>query len=186
LARLEGLPVADRVILDVVLRQLDPVDREIDEIERAIVRLGKSLPGLGRLLQVRGLGLVGAIGVLSEIGDITRFTNAKQLVSYAGLATAVRQSGDTDHHGHITKQGRKLLRGFMVEAVLSMLRNPAETNTLADFYQRKKREKGAGKAIVATARKLLSVIYVMLTKEVDYWFLEERLYQKKLKQLAAA
>ena len=36
------------------------------------------------------------------------------------------------------------------------------------------------------ARKLLTVIYVILTKPLDYWFLEERLYQKRLKQLAAA
>lgn len=45
------------------------------------------------MLQIRGLGLIAAIGVLSEIGDIARFTNSKQLVSYAGLATSVRQSG---------------------------------------------------------------------------------------------
>ena len=40
--------------------------------------------------------------------------------------------------------------------------------------------------LCAAARKLLTVIYVILTKPLDYWFLEERLYQKKLKQLAAA
>jgi transposase len=183
LAKLEGLPDADRLILDVVLRQMEPVIREIEELERAIIRLGRGLPGLKRLLQVRGLGLVGAIGVLAEIGEISRFASAKQLVSYAGLATTVRQSGGTEIHGHITKQGRKLLRGFMVEAVMSMIRDRPERNTLVDFYVRKKREKGAGKAICATARKLLTVIYVLLTKELDYWFLEERLYQKKLKAL---
>jgi hypothetical protein len=54
---------------------------------------------------------------------------------------------------------------------------------MVDFYQRKKREKGAGKAICAAARKLLTVVFVILTKDLDYWFLEERLYQKKLKEL---
>lgn len=68
-----------------------------------------------------------------------------------------------------------------------MVRNPADRWTpLVDFYQRKKQEKGAGKAICATARKLLTVVPIILTKAFDYWFLEERLYQKKLKQLAAA
>jgi transposase len=187
LARLEGLASVDRQVLDMVLRQLDTVDREIVEMERAIIRAGRQLPGLKRLLQVRGLGLVAAIGVLSEIGDASRFPRAKQLVAYAGLATSVRQSGDSDHHGHITKQGRKRLRGFMVEAVLSMIRQPADERTpLVAFYQRKKLEKGAGKAICAAARKLLTIIHVILTKGLDYWFLEERLYQKKLKQLAAA
>jgi transposase len=187
LAGRTGLPATDRLTLDIVLRQVEGLEREVEELERAIIRLGKTLPGLKRLLQVRGLGIVAAIGVLAEISNIQRFPTAKQLVSYAGLATAVRQSGTVDHHGHITKEGRKRLRGFLVEAVLSMIRQPAEgENSLVDFYQRKKKEKGAGKAICATARKLLTVIHVMLTKELDYWYLEERLYQKKLKELARA
>jgi transposase len=187
LARLEGLAPVDRQVLHMVLRQLDAVDQEIEELERSIIRVGKHLPGLKRLLQVRGLGLIAAIGVLSEIGNVAQFESSKQLVSYAGLATTVRQSGASDHRGHITKQGRKRLRGFLVEAVLSMVRDPADRRTpLVDFYQRKKSEKGGGKAICATARKLLTVIHVMLTKELDYWFLEERLYQKKLKALDKA
>ena len=182
LARLDGLPPSDRLILDAVLRQLDAVDTEIAQLERAIIRAGKNLPGLKRLLQIRGFGLVAAIGVLTEIGDIHNFASAKQLVSYAGLATSVRQSGSMDRRGHITKAGRKRLRGFLVEAVLSMIRDQAH-NSMSTFYQRKKKEKGAGKAICATAHKLLTIVYTILTKELDYWFLEERLYQKKLKAL---
>ena len=66
-----------------------------------------------------------------------------------------------------------------------MLRDPAE-NALADFYHRKRKDKGAGKAICATARKLLTIVWVLLTKERNYKFLEERLYEKKLRQLARA
>jgi hypothetical protein len=57
---------------------------------------------------------------------------------------------------------------------------------LMEFYQQKKREKGAGKAICATARKLLTVLFVVLTKELDYWYLEDRLYNRKLRALNAA
>ncbi len=46
-------------------------------------------------------------------------------------------------------------------------------------------EKGSGKAICATARKLLTIIFVMLKKELDYWYLEDRLYNRKLRQLNA-
>jgi transposase len=187
LARLDGLPSADRRIVDMTLRQIESLERELTELEQAIIQAGKSLPGLKRLLQIRGVGLVAAIGILAEIGDVNRFQSAKQLASYAGLVASVRQSGATDRHGHITKEGRRLLRGYMVEAVLSLIRNPSGGRSpLAEFYQRKKQEKGAGKAIVATARKLLTIVYVLLTKELDFWFLEERLYQRKLGQLAAA
>ena len=60
------------------------------------------------------------------------------------------------------------------------------SSPLVDFYQLKKRQKDAGKALCATARKLLSVLFVMLTKELDYWYLEERLSNKKLHVLQKA
>jgi len=43
----------------------------------------------------------------------------------------------------------------------------------------------SGKAICATARKLLTIVFVMLKKELDYWCLEERLYNRKLRLLNA-
>ena len=57
---------------------------------------------------------------------------------------------------------------------------------LMEFYRQKKREKGAGKAIVATARKLLVIVFVMLKKGLDYWYIEDRLYNQKLNALRAA
>jgi len=59
-----------------------------------------------------------------------------------------------------------------MRAVLSMVNK--SSSPLMDFYQKKKREKGSDKAICATARKLLTIIFVMLKKELDYWYLEER------------
>jgi transposase len=122
--------------------------------------------------------------LLAEIGDIELLETSKQLTAYAGLVTATRQSNETTRHGGITKRGRKRLRTVAISAVLSMV-NRTET-PLMEFYQKKKREKGAGKAICATARKLLTVIFVMLKKELDYWYLEDRLYNRKLRALNAA
>jgi hypothetical protein len=51
--------------------------------------------------------------------------------------------------------------------------------------QKKKKEKGSGKAICATARKLLTIIFVMLKQGLDYWHLEDRLYNRKLRALNA-
>ncbi|MGA9995954.1 MAG: hypothetical protein WBP93_11105 [Pyrinomonadaceae bacterium] len=56
---------------------------------------------------------------------------------------------------------------------------------LMEFYQ-KKREKGVGKAICATTRKLLTIIFVLLKKGFDNWYLEDRLYNRKLRLLNAA
>ena len=178
------LPDVDRLVLDVALRQIAQLDAEVKAVEDEVVRRGKSLRGVSRLLQVHGLNLLSAISLLAEVGDIALFDTSKQLVSYAGLATSTRQSSETTRHGGITKRGRKRLRTVVIQAVLAMV-NRTDT-PLMEFYRRKKREKGSGKAICAAARKLLTIIFVLLKKELDYWYLEDRLYNRKLRALNAA
>jgi hypothetical protein len=89
-------------------------------------------------------------------------------------------ASETTRRGGITKWGRKRLRTVCIQAVLAMV-NRTDT-PLMEFYQKKKREKGAGKAICATVRKLLTIIFVLLKKELDYWYLEDRLYNRKLRR----
>jgi len=184
LASREDLPAADLLVLRVALRQIAQLDAEIKAVEAEVVRRGKTLRGVSRLLQVHGLNLLSAVSLLAEVGDIALFETSKQLVSYAGLATSTRQSSETTRHGGITKRGRKRLRTVVIQAVLSMV-NRTDT-PLMEFYRKKKREKGAGKATCATARKLLTIIFVPLKKELDYWYLEDRLYNRKLRALNAA
>ena len=178
------LAPADALIMQAALRQMAELDREVEVLGAEIVRVGKRLAGVRRLLQIHGMNLLSAIALLAEIGDIALFESSKQLTAYAGLATSTRQSNETIRHGGITKRGRKRLRTIAIQAVLSMV-NRTET-PLMEFYQKKKREKGSGKAICATARKLLTIIFVMLKKELDYWYLEDRLYNRKLRALNAA
>jgi len=182
-ARTTVLVPLDNQILGVAVRQLEALDREIAVLETSILHLGKDLPGLPKLLQIRGLSTLTAIILLAEIGDIGWFETSKQLAAYAGLATSVRQSGGTDRHGKITKHGRRRLRTIAIRTVLAMI-NGKQT-PLMEFYARKKHEKGAGKALCATARKLLTIIFVMLKRDLDYWYLEDRLYQRKLQMLRA-
>jgi transposase len=180
----DDLPDCDLLVLRSALRQIEQLDAEVSQLEAEIIKRGKALKGLRRLLQVHGLNLLSAISLLAEVGDIALFDTSKQLVSYAGLATSTRQSSETTRHGGITKRGRKRLRTVVIQAVLAMV-NRTET-PLMSFHLKKRREKGAGKAICATARKLLTIIFVLLKKELDYWYLEDRLYNRKLRLLNAA
>jgi transposase len=183
MAKLENLTSVDRQIIEMALRQMIEVEAEVKALEAENIERGKGLSGLQQLLQIHGLNLLAAIGMLVEIGNIELFESSKQLVGYAGLGASVRQSNQTEKRGKITKQGRKRLRTICIRAVLAMV-NRTKT-PLMEFYQQKKREKGAGKAIVATARKLLVVVFVMLKKGLDYWYIEDRLYNEKLRALRA-
>jgi transposase len=182
LSKRDDLAPADALIMQAALRQIEELDREVEVLGTEIVRLGKGLAGVQRLLQVNGMNLLSAISLLAEIGDINLFESSKQLTAYAGLATSTRQSNETTRHGGITKRGRKRLRTVAINTVLSMV-NRTRT-PLMEFYQKKK-DKGSGKAICATARKLLTIIFVMLKKGLDYWYLEDRLYNRKLRALDA-
>ena len=104
------------------------------------------------LMQIPGMGLILSMAVLSAIGDITRFSHAKKLISYAGLSPGVHTSGETNLSKPITKEGRKELRWALVEAAWVAVRfNPYWK---AQFKQLEKRMH-PNKALVAVARRLL-------------------------------
>lgn len=100
---------------------------------------------------------------LAAIGDITRFPAAKKLVGYAGLGVRLYQSGQNVYTGRITKAGRRELRWAMIEAAWVAVEH--HPHGQAEF-QRLVPRLGDKKAIVAIARKLLVVVWHVLTKGV--------------------
>jgi len=116
----------------------------------------------------------------SEIGPIERFADYKKLVSWAGLAPSLHQSGDVEYHGHITKQGSTMLRWIMVEAArVASVFDPR----LRAFYERVKARRGDQKAVVAVANKMLKIIWFMLTRKEQYESVDGKRYAKKLNSL---
>jgi transposase len=71
--------------------------------------------------------------IIGEIGDVTRFSNPKKLVSYAGLASRLRESGDLSKMGHISKEGSRTLRWILISCAHSMLRHRGNSK-LKEFY----------------------------------------------------
>jgi len=134
------------------------------ETEMELARLGCTptwLPHLPFLMQLPGIGLITALTLLAAIGDITRFPGPKQLVGYAGLGSSVHDSGQTHRTGKITRQGRRDIRHAMIEcAWTAVLHHPHWHAEFARLAHRIAKHK----AIVAVARKLLVVIWHVLTK----------------------
>jgi len=86
------------------------------------------------------------------------------LASYAGLAPSVHQSAERFRTGHVGG-GRKYLKWGLIEAArTACYKDPM----LARFYQRKKRQKGSAKAIVAVARKLSHIVWHVLAEGRPY------------------
>jgi transposase len=115
------------------------------------------------LERLPGIGLYTALTLSKEIGDINRFFSAKHLCSYAGLVPSTYQSGEHTRHGRI-KEGNKYIRWLLIEAVPKAIK---KDKVLFAFYERIKKKKGANKAKVATARKMLAqIFYLLKTKKV--------------------
>ncbi len=119
---------------------------------------------------IPGIGYYTALTVVAMIGDVDRFPDSDHLVSYAGLAPRVHQSETTLHLSSITKEGPRNARWVLVEAVHSHLRHcdAKEVCAICGFYRRVSRRRGKMKATVATAAKLLRVIYWTLKMNRPY------------------
>ena len=135
----------------------------IAEVEAELARLSVTAPWADQapfLIQLPGIGLLTAMTILGAIGEIERFPSAKKLVGYAGLGARVHASGQTHYTGAITKQGRRDLRGVMIEAAWVAVRSSAHWQ---DQFEHLEMRIGRQKAIVAIARKLLVVVWHVLT-----------------------
>ena len=117
------------------------------------------------LLTTIRIGYFSALLIYAEVGDIKRFPNSKKLCSYAGLVPSIRQSGNKVITGKITKERNKLLRWVLVQCAFVAIRNDEK---FRNFYERIKQRKGPQKAIVATARKLLTIVYAVLRDKKPY------------------
>jgi len=114
---------------------------------------------VGRLLlQLPGVGVVTAFGLLAEIGDVARFDTPKQLHSYAGLTPRVRQSDSFDGQRYLPQRCSKRLRYWSVLAAQGAVRSDG-TSRMAQAYQRLRTRHGPNTAKVAAARVLLTEVF---------------------------
>lgn len=146
----------EQVELKVVRDQALGLTAAIAELDREIEAAAKKLDGYDGLTSIKGIGARAAAVFLSTIGNVDDFADADKLAAYLGIVPRVSQSNETDHRGRITKRGNKLARTTLVQCTLIAIRYSGYLNS---FYRRIKDRRGAGKAIIATARKLLKIIF---------------------------
>ncbi len=129
--------------------------RIVMQDERTATLLG-SIPG--------GVGLKTMASFIAFVGDVSRFSNAKQLSAYCGLVPPrVYQSGQKDAARRITKEGQAALREYLIESVFAMTKTRFDFPPLKHkFDELRQRMGGVRKAAVAIGRKLVVMIYSML------------------------
>jgi len=112
--------------------------------ERALIDIYKSAPGMG---------------------DMQRFANNKQLYSYLGLTPTENSSGERRYLGHISRQGRSILRDIFIEAAWTAVR---KDERLLEIYQDIAARRGKQRAIVGMARRLAGHLRACVRKGESY------------------
>jgi transposase len=142
--------------LEVLVAQIHAINQGIKRLAEAIEEAGAEYEEHTIISSVKGIGAVSASVLLSIIGDVQDFDHEKKLASYFGLVPRVSNSNERACSGRITKRGSKLGRTTLVQCGLIAKRY---SPYLAAFHERIKCRKGGGKANIALARKLLSIVY---------------------------
>lgn len=146
--------------LTVLSAQIVGLHQAIKKLDDEMIEKGKTLEGHRNLASIKGIGDKASSILLSVIGNVKDFADENKLAAYFGMVPTVRKSNETVHYGRITKKGSKIGRTTMVQCALVAKRY---SPYLAKFHERIKQRRGSAKANIATARKLLTIVYQTLT-----------------------
>ena len=138
--------------------QVSKLDEKIAVLLRSLGTTIETIPGIGPVL--------GAI-IVSEIGDINRFSHASKLVAYAGIDPTVKQSGEFNAtKNRMSKRGTPYLRrALWTASIVAAFNDP----NLHEYYLKKKNEgRHHGTIIGAIARKLIYRIFIVLKDNIPY------------------
>jgi len=160
LVRGSVIPSLDPVVgvkLKLLLDRFEMYRKEQAELDKALVKLSKEprykVP-CAELRKMPGVGLLVAMTFLTEMGDLLRFDNRRQVAAYLGLCPSSNESGQKDDRkGRITRQGPARLRKMLCQAAWVSV-NRCE-QAASDYHRIKQNQKSRSKkALVAMMRKL--------------------------------
>ena len=188
LRRIRFAQPAAQTAFDDYLQAVQLADERLRALDARIAEVAASAPyreAVGILRCFRGVETYTALALLAELGDITRFASARQLMAYLGLVPSERSSGGRQWRGGITKTGNGHARRLLVEAswhqrhaprVGQALRarragQPGWAVAIADRAQRRlhrryrwllERDKPATKTVTAVAREFAGFLWAAL------------------------
>jgi transposase len=159
----------DAFSITFALEEIERIDHSIRNIEIVIAKNVRESERMNHyvnlLLSIKGVSLVAAASIASEIGDIKRFATAKKLVRYSGLSPRIIQSGSRISYGKLEKMGPPYLRNILCQCAEILAMHEQE---FKNHYQQVRNRHGHRVAMVSAARKLLHLIHAMLSEDSTY------------------
>lgn len=160
------LPEIDRLNMNLLIAQWKLWDEQIAQVQQQIEQGCAEHQAVALIRTMPGAGAFSSLTLASRIGDVHRFKRPKSLSNYLGLTPSSHNSGEQNRRlGSITKEGSGLARHVLGEMVLHALRRDG---LLKRWYLNIKRRRGSKIARVAVMRRLTTILWHMLTKQLPY------------------
>ena len=152
-----------------ILKRLELVETQTEEVEELLDKEIDGDKNIEKLTEIPGVGKQLASAYVAFIGDGSRFPNASTIGAATGLVPRLDMSSTVCRMGHITKCGNKNLRTLLILAAWSHVR-ARDGGALKDkfLYMTRFQSKGKKIAIVAIARKLAELMYILLKNDTSY------------------
>ena len=155
-----------------VIEMIQYHKQEIEKIKNQLINNLKDTKLFKIIYSIPGFGDFSTALFLAEVGDITRFEEKKQFISFIGIDSITSQSGIASYHGPISKSGSKFARTILFNIVTTLIQICAHTdkeNPIYLFFRKKQSEgKHHYKCIIACENKLCKTIYKMCTSDCTF------------------
>ena len=170
-SKIDTLPKNDstKTLLTLAIAQLNTIAETLAAIHREMLRLSSELPEYPVVMAMRGIGEILGPQLISELGDIRRFTHKGALVAFAGLDAPPFQSGQFESHNRsISKRGPSTLRKTLFQVMDVLLKTAPADDAVFQFLDRKRAEgKHYYVYMMAGANKFLRIYYARVKEHLD-------------------
>ncbi|MFA6125635.1 MAG: IS110 family transposase [Sphingomonas sp.] len=146
----------------------EALDRYVKSADKQVLQTAESNPVTKRFLQIPGVGPISALSFYSAIENPIRFATSADVGAYLGLVPRVKQSGTICQRSRITKAGNKLTRGHLVMAAGVLISRTKTECAIKDWGRQLAARAGHGKAKVAVARKLATLMLSLWKSGRDF------------------
>lgn len=172
-----------RSTIDRFVRLYDAVEAELESLDVELRTIAHHDDRVRLLMTLPGIAHGVALTLIAAFGDIDRFRDGDHAASYLGLTPLVRQSAGKCYRGSITKAGSSTTRAMLTQAAQHAASHPGP---LGAFFRRLSQRKTRNVAIVATARKLVTIAFLMLKNNEPYRYAQPDRVRAKLRHAERA
>lgn len=157
--RVDGVEIGE--VVEPVVGILVSLRQTLERTSRRLAQRADHLEACRCFMTIPGVGSICALSFYTAIENPHRFEHSGDVGPYLGLVPRVSQSGTMLQRGRISRMGNSMTRTHLVSAAKSMMQQANKDNDLRRWAMRIAERSGRGKARVALARKLSTVMLAM-------------------------